>query len=248
MLAGTSKVISSADCWQPLLDELALQKSFIDQFSVAWVNDYRSGGGHIYCGRGCRACCSLTVNCTLTEAVALAVTLDETQVAAIAAYVGRLKEELPVCTDLKGYLRMQRTVLGWCPLLDVDGACSAYGQRPLSCRALHSTKESHWCGVDFAGLSSAEKEDYVDSLDRSVAAFPLHYVASIQETGSDLEGRGLSLLQQTFGFSLYGNMPVLVHLVRHHGLAEAAVMSRSATEMCVVSAGLNHPFLLTYSP
>jgi Fe-S-cluster containining protein len=178
----------------------------------------------------------------------LAGTLDEKQTVAIAAYVERLKAELPDCVDLKAYLAMQRTVMGWCPLLDADGACSAYGGRPLSCRSLLSTKESHWCGVDFACLSSDEKHAYVESLDRSVAAIPLHYVASVQETGSELERRALALMEQTFGFSLYGNMPVLVHLVMEHTLADAVVSGRSATDNCTVAAGLNHPFLLTFSP
>lgn len=233
--------------WQPLLEELNLQYSFMDQFSAAWVSDYRSGGGEIYCGRGCSRCCSLAVNCTLTEAVRLASSLDQQQANVVGEYVERLKGEAAGCGDLKSYLSMQRTVMGACPLLDNANACSVYGTRPLSCRALHSTKESHWCGVDFSGMNSDEKREYVESLDRSVVAFPLHYVASLQETGSELEGRCLAVMEKSFGFSLYGSMPVLVHLVRDHGLVELVGSGRMAVEAYVAERGLDHPYLLTFS-
>lgn len=248
MFSVFTKSVSCNETWHSLLDELNLQQSFMDQFGAAWVADYRSAGGQIYCERGCRECCSLTVNCTVTEALILAQTLSDQQLKAVDGYVAKLKVEMVHCSDLKEYLRMQRTVLGWCPILDQDGACGAYGSRPIACRALLSTKENRWCGVDFAGLSSTEKENYLQSLDRLVTAFPLHYVASTRETGQDLEARALNLQEQSFGFSLYGCMPVLVHLVHNYGLADAIIAGREAVEECLASAGFMHPFLVTFSP
>jgi Fe-S-cluster containining protein len=239
-------MMTTPEPWNNLLDELAIQRECLDMMSAAWVADYRSHGGSIFCGRGCRECCSLTVNCTLTEAVALAPLLNDSQAKAVAEYAVRLSGTITTVTDLKGYLRMQRRDMGWCPLLEVDGACGVYAQRPLSCRALLSTKESFYCGVDFADLTSEEKQAYVESLDRSVTDFPLHYVASTRETGGEMEARSLTLMRQKFGFSLYGNMPVLVYLVREKCLAEAVLLGRPAVEDVAMKAGLAHPFLVDF--
>jgi hypothetical protein len=109
-----------------------------------------------------------------------------------------------------------------------------------------STKESFYCGVDFAGLSGEQKQAYAESLDRNVTDFPLHYVASTRETGGEMEARALTLMRQQFGFSLYGTMPVLLYLVRERGMAEAAVNGRSAVETVAANAGFAHPFLLDF--
>ncbi len=232
--------------WTELLEELALQRQCLDMMNAGWIGDYSSRGGIIHCGRGCHSCCSLAVNCTLTEAVALAEALDEAQFAAVSAYVERLRELMGSVSGLKDYLQMQRREMGMCPLLADDGACSAYGSRPLSCRSLLSTKESYWCGVDFATVPAAEKERYIASLDRSVVAFPLHYVASAQETGREFETRQLTHMQELFGFSCYGCMPVLVTLVHRHGLAEATSLEQA--EHLVEAAGFASPLLVSWLP
>lgn len=233
--------------WNNLLEELAVKRECLDMMAAAWTGDYRSHGGTIFCGRGCRECCSLTVNCTLTEAIFLAQTLNDRQAEAVADYAVRLGGMVTPAMALKEYLRLQRRDMGWCPLLEDDGVCGAYAARPLSCRALLSTKESFFCGVDFAGLTSEEKQAYVESLDRSVTDFPLHYVASTRETGAELEARALTLMRQRFGFSVYGAMPVLVHLVRTHGLAEAVEAGRETAEAGAKHAGLAHPFLVEFA-
>lgn len=236
--------MTTPEPWNNLLEELAVKRECLDMMSAAWVADYRAHGGSIFCGRGCRECCSLAVNCTLTEAVALAQVLSDAQAGAVAAYAVRLGEMVAPMTDLKEYLRMQRRDMGWCPFLAEDGACGVYAARPLSCRALLSTKESYYCGVDFSDLTSEQKQEYALSLDRSVTDFPLHYIASTRETGGEMETRALKLMQKQFGFALYGTMPVLVYLVREKGLAEAAVLGRDAAEAVAVKAELAHPFLV----
>lgn len=238
--------MSQSGRWTVLLEELAFQRQCLDMMNAAWIGDYSSGGGVIHCIRGCHACCSLAVNCTLTEAVALAGVLDGAQLAAVGAYAARLREMTAKVSDLKRYLQMQRREMGMCPLLAADGACGVYGSRPLACRSLLSTKESYWCGVDFATLPAAEKEQYLASLDRSVTAFPLHYVASAQETGKAFEARQLAHMQELFGFSCYGCMPVLVSLVHEHALHQAA--SRDQAESLVEAAGFASPLLVTMLP
>ncbi|HEY4745176.1 MAG TPA: YkgJ family cysteine cluster protein [Desulfuromonadaceae bacterium] len=232
--------------WTELLEEVALQRQCLDMMNGGWIGEYSARGGVIYCARGCHGCCSLTVNCTLTEAVALAEVLDEAQLAAVHAYAGRLRELAATVGDMKGYLQMQRRDMGMCPLLAHDGACGVYGSRPLTCRSLLSTKERYWCAVDFATIPPDEKAQYIASLDRSVAAFPLHYVASAQETGRELETRQLAHMQELFGFSCYGCMPVLVALVHGHGLAAAA--TREQAERLVSGAGFANPLLVSMLP
>ena len=227
--------------WNELREELAHQQAFMEMFTAAWCSDYRRAGGIIHCGRGCSGCCSLAVSCTLTEAVAIAESLSECQAAAVTAHALELRDRMTGIDSLKDYLRMHRREMGGCPLLDADGACGIYPVRPLSCRALISTRENHWCTVDFSELSSEEKRDFVESLDRSVVAFPLHYVASTRDTGQELEGRCLSLMQETFGYSLYGNLPVLLHLVSEHGLGSAYSGAEAAA--ILQSSGFDHPLL-----
>lgn len=239
--------MNMTELWRQLFDELNTQQQCMDMLTTAWIADYRAHGSSIFCGRGCAQCCTLAVNCTLTEAALLAPLLNDTQAAAVRDYAVHLGEVATTATDLKDYLRKQRSVMGSCPLLDADGGCGVYAARPLACRALLSTRESFFCGVDFADLSSAQKQEYIDSLDRSAVDFPLHYVASTRETAREFETRGLTVMRQQFGFSLYGAMPVLLHLVRDHKLAEAARNGREAAEAVAAHAGLVHPFTLEFS-
>lgn len=232
--------------WTKLLEELALQRQCLDMMNAGWIGEFSSRGGIIHCTRGCHNCCSLAVNCTLTEAIALAEVLNDDQLAAVNAYAGRLRELAGTAGDLKEYLRMQRQEMGMCPLLDDRGSCGVYAARPLSCRSLLSTRESYWCGVEFTAIPAAEKEQYIASLDRSVTAFPLHYAASPQETGRDFESRQLAHMQEQFGFSCYGCMPVLVSLVHKHALAGAE--SKAQAESLASAAGFSTPLLVSWLP
>lgn len=237
--------MSQSKGWTELLEELSLQQQCLDMMNAAWLADYSSRGGVIQCARGCNCCCSLAVNCTLTEAVALAGILDEMQLAAVSAYAGRLKERMGSVDDLKEYLQMQRRDLGLCPLLDTDGSCGVYDSRPLSCRSLLSTKESYWCDVDFSTLPAEEKERYRASLDLSVTEFPLHYVASARETGQEFETRQLTHMQKLLSFSCYGCMPVLVTLVHTYALSEAGTLKQA--EEVVRAAGFSSPLLVLFT-
>jgi Fe-S-cluster containining protein len=234
----------SEDHWQELTRDLATQQTFMDMFTRSWIDSYQEQGGRIYCAKGCSACCTLTVNCTLAEAVAIAGVLSEAQAERVSQYVARLIDKVEHLTDLKEYLRVHRRDMGGCPLLDEAGACGVYATRPFSCRALLSTRESYWCGADFSSLSDDEKKEFIEGLDLGVTAFPMHYVASTQEAGQDLEKGGEKRMKERFGFSLYGNMPVLVDLVRNHGLADACSSGHEAALRIIEATGTGHPLLL----
>ena len=230
--------------WGKLHAELVNQRQCLDMLNSAWITEYRSKGGVIYCRRGCDSCCTLAVNCTLTEAVSLAKSLSAEQLDVVSSYALRLRDLLGDSVDMKQYLRMQRNDMGFCPLLAADGSCTAYEARPLSCRSLLSTKESRWCGIDFATLTEEEKRSFITSLDPAETAFPLHYARVPQETGMELESRQLTLMKQALGYGCYGCMPVLVHLVHRHGICEAP--SKAASETTASEAGFNNPLLVSW--
>jgi len=234
----------TAHLWEKLTGELEMQQQFMEMLSRSLTTDYRSRGGDIFCARGCSGCCTLVVNCTLTEAILVAAGLDEGRSARVDAYVARLQRLLDGAGDLKSYLRIHRLSSGGCPLLEEDGSCGIYPSRPLSCRALLSTRESRWCSADFASLSPVEKEAFVESLDREAVAFPMHYLAASRDAGAGLENRLFIRMAETFGFPVYGNMPVLVHLVKRYDLARVVAAGRGAMEELLARVGLDNPLLL----
>lgn len=226
-----------------LLAKLAGQRQFLELLTGSLTAAYGSSGGIIHCARGCSGCCSLVVNCTLVEAIAIALVLDEERALLVDAHVERLKGLLAGVSDLKGYLRSHRQQAGACPLLEGDGSCGIYADRPISCRALLSTREKRWCVTDFALLSPEEKRMFMESLDKE-AAFPTHYLASTRDAGAELEN-GLALaMAAACGFSIYGNMPVLVHLATRHDLAGAISQGRTGVAKLLEETGLDNPLLL----
>jgi Fe-S-cluster containining protein len=227
--------------------QVELQQRFagFDTIIRAWIHDYTHSGGQVHCGRGCRGCCSLAVNATFPEASFLAGIVTEPQAARVAEHVARLRAHLPECGDLKSFLRLHRRTIGFCPLLNDDGSCGVYERRPFSCRSLLATRESRWCSIDFGELTTEEKAAFVESLDRSVVAFPMHYAAMPQELGQEMEDRIAVEMVESCGFSLYGNLTVLIHLERNHGLSEAVAQGIGVTTELLARTGLDHPFLVT---
>ena len=230
--------------WQHLINSAGEQQALFDREIQAWIGSYTRGGGTIFCGKGCGNCCTLAVNCTFPEALRIARSLTTLQAERVRDHTARLMARMHGVADLKSYLRMHRQEIGSCPFLDDGGICGIYDERPFSCRALLSTKESRWCGLDFAGLSSEEKRDFVESLDRKVASFPLHYVAETQDRGQSLETGVAEEMFKRFGFSLYGDLPYLVHLEREHQLSRIIPQGYEVTLSFLDQNGLLNPFLV----
>lgn len=202
------------------------------------------GGGKIHCRRGCANCCRLAVEATLPEALAAAQALSGSQAAALADHVERLRENLRGAADLRGYLRSYREKMRGCPFLEGDGACGIYDVRPLACRALLSTRNPEWCGVDLSALHPLEKQAFLSGLDPAVVAFPTHYAAAPQEAGRELEEAAAIETVRRWGFSLSGNFPFLVWLARERGLAEAGARGREGVAELLQREGDGLSFLL----
>lgn len=218
-----------------MLAELASQHDLMDMLAGSVTADYLSKGGAVHCSKGCSSCCTLAVNCTFAEALLISESLNETQSLSVEHYVNLLREKVPLAADLKGYLRMHRKEMGGCPFLE-DGACGVYRVRPVSCRALLSTMESSWCGADFSELSTAEKQLFMESLDRTVTAFPMHYIAATKEVGTEMERLSTARMSGLLGFSISGNMPVLVHLIKQHGIKDALAAGHERVDALIRSA------------
>ena len=223
------------------------QHAQFDRFASAWLASYLESGKALYCREGCAGCCNLAVHGTWPEAAAVAGRLSEQQVTCLTGYINRLKRALPGLTDLKSYLRSHRQALGPCPFLDESGACSIYPLRPLSCRALLSTRPSAWCTVDFSELAPWDKQAYESSLDRQVVAWSSHYVAATQDLGRKLEETLLLKMQQERGWSLSGNFPLMIWLELNCQLSERDNMD--SKELCEILAAreVDSSLLLTIS-
>jgi Fe-S-cluster containining protein len=235
--------MSSIARWEKILAEVERLQRFMDMLCASAAADYTSQGGAVFCGKGCSCCCNLAVNCTAAEALLIARALDEEQQEKLEIYIENLKKRVVEAADLKGYLRLHRKELRGCPFL-VDGSCGVYSVRPFSCRALLSTKESHWCAADFSEVTSTEKMAFIESLDRAAVAFPMHYLASTQDTGQKLEAQSSLQMATEFGFSLYGSMPVLVYLFTKDILGDSFGNGADTVLAVAAHAGLDNPFLL----
>lgn len=230
--------------WLELKEDLRRRQQDFDGRIARRLAEYEGRGGRIFCGRGCRACCTLTVDCGFGEALLVVEALSDAQGLVLDGYVARLRELLPTVTDFKSYLRMQRQELGECPFLDREGACAFYEARPFACRALFSTRPADWCGVDFGELPAIEKQLFMASLDRAVVDFPTHYLAEPRDLAREVEGAGLLAMERAFGFSLAGNLPYLVWLEKQYGLSQKCAEGYAAVTALLEAEGLNLPFVL----
>lgn len=229
--------------WEQLLASLSDHRRQLDRQVV----QLRAAEhvGTIYCKEGCGNCCSLAVNCSFPEAVAIAMALDDVQRKQLDTKLPLLRQVSTQAEDLKQFLRLFRQQLGGCPFLDADTACcTTYSLRPLSCRALLSSRNSNWCAVDFADLHPLEKQAFVSSLDPELVAFPTHYLAASQELGIELETELLVDMRDCFGVSLSGNLIYQVWLEAEYRLSEVMTEGFEATLAFLLERELDLPFLL----
>ena len=218
-----------------------------DRFVGAWLASHLESGKVIYCREGCAGCCNLAVHGTWLEAAAAADILSGPQAISLDAYIDRLKIALPKLAGLKDYLKYHRQALGPCPFLNERGSCSIYAVRPLSCRALLSTRPAAWCTVDFSEMDPWDKQAYENGLDRQVVAWPLHYVAVTQQLGRALEETLQATMQQEKGWSLSGNFPLMVWLELNCKLNGRDNMSALELRSILAARQVDSSLLLTIS-
>lgn len=229
--------------WQPLLELATGRQAQMDRQVDAWCSGYRLSGGTVHCAAGCSGCCTLSVNCTFPETLAITKALRAEQRKEVAICANDLLAAATCSANLKAYLRSKRTY-GACPLLNCNGFCSIYPSRPLACRSLISTRESRWCTADFGTLTSAEKQAFMADLDRRVVDFPLHYAAFPREVGQEGEQAILGQMCAEFGFAVAGELPYLIWLEAEHNLSLSICNGHDATKTYLEERNLLHPFLV----
>jgi Fe-S-cluster containining protein len=220
------------------------QHQQFDRFARQWLADYHTTGRTIYCQAGCSGCCSLVVHTTFPEAMRIAQQLTTDQERQLALYLERLRRAVPHLSSMKSYLRSHRSQLGACPLLDSAGRCTVYPERPLSCRALLSTRPSAWCVADLSRLDPWDKRAYQAGLDRQVVTWPTHFVAATRDLAEELERQILETMRAETGWSLWGNLAVLIGLARAFLLEAGATMTAGDILERINHLGLNVPWLL----
>ncbi|GAM10122.1 hypothetical protein OR1_02410 [Geobacter sp. OR-1] len=225
-------------------EEVRRLRAHSDSTTAAWINGYTLLGGRVFCSDNCSNCCSLVVNCTWPESLYIAEKVQYNCTGKLQPHLEKLQEIIIAATDYKSFLKMHRQQAGPCPFLS-EGSCSIYPDRPFSCRALLSSKDSFWCGADFGEMTSAEKQAFIASLDAEVVAFPTHYVAATGEIGQGLEARIADMMVQHLGFSIYGNLALMVLLNKEHDFAAHVLHGYDAVIDFLDRRGLNHPYLVS---
>lgn len=214
-----------------------------DEFTRVWLGLLNGKTATIHCGKGCSGCCSLAVHTSFPEAATVGATLTIPQQQRLSGYIERLIAKQPELTDMKSYLRRHREEIGPCPFLDNEGSCGVYAVRPLTCRALLSTRPAEWCSVDFTALDEWDRQAYEAGLNRQIVAWPTHYVAATQEMARQRESDLLVSMQQKCGWSLAGNFPLLAWLAHPERLGRSGITVQQADDLLGVFK-INHLPLL----
>ncbi|MBD1400832.1 YkgJ family cysteine cluster protein [Pelovirga terrestris] len=222
---------------------VAARQQLDDAIAELWQS-WREQERDLYCRAGCGNCCTLAVNCSYPEAVMLAAGLSVEQ-------RQQINERLPVvaqlCTtaaDLKEFLHSYRQQGGGCPLLDPQQNCSSYHQRPLSCRALLSTRPPAWCGVDFSALHPHEKQAFLSSLDQNLVAFPSHYLARPLDLAAELEKNLRNEFAHEYGVNISGNLIWLLGLELNSQVGERLAKKEEGLVEWLLEQQERYPYLL----
>jgi Fe-S-cluster containining protein len=228
------------------LAELAGQRQIeLDEAIAAWRQG-QGAGVRLWCGPGCGNCCTLTVNATLAEAMAIAAILDEPRQQCLAKAVGRIVVHARQSSAARAFLAGYKQAVGPCPFLDEGNQCAIYAARPLACRALLATRPADWCGVNLAELPGYERDAFLASLDRKLVAFPTHYAVIPQELAADCERGLIFAMLRLIGFGVTGNLPLLVWLCGQAGFGDALAGGPAAFSTFLADHRGNLPFLIQF--
>jgi hypothetical protein len=228
------------------LAELARQRQEeLDAAIAAWRQE-AGAGVHLWCRPGCGNCCTLAVNTTLPEALAIACSLPHPVREKLAATATRIIAHVRQCADGRDFLAGYRQAVGPCPFLEKTDNCAIYVTRPLACRALLATRPPDWCGVNLAGLPAYERDAFLGSLDHTVVAYPTHYAAAPQALATAIERGLLFSMLQLNGFAVSGNLPLLVWLCAEEAFPAVLTDGIATLRAFLASHDANRPFLVQF--
>ena len=230
---GNSQQRQVSSAWQQL-----------DQAILTLRQEHRQQGRFLYCRKGCGNCCTLAVNCSYPEAISLAAGLAPQQRTQVLDRLPLLEQLCRAATDMKTFLQSYRDQAGGCPFLDSKERCSCYSVRPLSCRALLSTRPKAWCGVDFSTLHPLEKKAFLSSLNADIVAFPSHYLARPLDLAAQLEKALDDEFAAQFGVKINGNMIWLLGLELKSQIGERLERQERGVVEWLLEQQERYPYLL----
>jgi Fe-S-cluster containining protein len=227
-----------------ILTVLARQRQAeLDAAIAAW-HQAEGARTRLWCGPGCGNCCTLAVNATLPEALAIAAALSAGVREQLADFVARLRTHAGGAADARAFLAGYRQSVGACPFLDATQNCGIYAVRPLACRALLATRPPDWCGVNLAELPELERQAFLAGLDRTVVAFPTHYAAAPQQLAAAGERTLLLATVRHLGCAVSGNLPLIVWLCGRADFGAALDSGAVALPPLLTRLGVDRPFLM----
>lgn len=227
-----------------VLRQVTASRQELDENIAAWWQQHEQTGPALYCAQGCANCCTLAVNCSFPEAIALATTLSQPQASQVLGRLALLEQLCLEAADLKEFLQLHRSRSGGCPFLDAEDNCSCYIERPLSCRALISTRPAAWCGLDFSTLHPLEKKAFLSSLDDQIVAYPSHYLARPLELATRLEKTLDEALAAHYGVKINGNLIWLIGLELKEKLSERLELKDSGIIDRLLELQQKYPYLI----
>lgn len=242
----TSSPSPQADLLRPLTQAYARY----ERQSGAWLQAYRARGGQVYCGSGCFACCNMPIRVSLLEACLTATALDDDQAAAVEAHARKAIRNARTARDDEEYVQRHRLEVGYCPLLNAQGACSEYEVRPTRCRDTFSAFPAHYCEAGtWERMTRRERAEYR----REVARTPgtdgeWHFIAPLEHLSEPVWQVAARTMRDAWHLEVWGDFWVLTTLARdpafmaHVERGDAHGARRAATRL-----NLSHPLLLECS-
>ena len=233
--------------WKALKSQLTNQREQLDGQIEKTLLQLQSSQYKIYCQAGCGNCCTLAVHCSFPEAYTIAATLSDQQKTALKDKITALLRISRESENLKQFLQSFRSDIKGCAFLDPKSSnCSIYQNRPLSCRALLSTRPDSWCGVDFSQLHPLEKQAFLSSLDPEVVNFPTHYLAQPQKLATELEAELTMNMYDQLTIGLTGNLLFLVWLELEEQLSQMIINDPQQATNLLADTLKEHPFLIQF--
>ncbi|HNC44526.1 MAG TPA: YkgJ family cysteine cluster protein [Acidobacteriota bacterium] len=219
-----------------------------DRQSKIWLESVLESGDlpTNYCGQGCFHCCEFPVQATLLEAQHLAAGLPESIWPVIARRVEHLQRLAGEARDLSDFDEQVRHRLGTCALLDEARKCLAYSRRPLGCRKTYSTLPGDYCArTAQEQMTPQEWHQYQHWISVNPLTGQLdHYIEPLNDFGSELSEKILEAMERELGFSVEGELTVLLWLTRSAEVMEGFWNGdRSRLQSVLDQLGLAHPFL-----
>lgn len=203
-----------------------------DTATMNWISSYPRG---VSCSRGCSICCDMYVGAFSSEALVIANSISDEQYQKVLEHTNKVIDyareyaEQNFAIFISGY----RLAVGFCPLLDSDGACSIYSIRPGSCRYTYSNMLPKYCQAGYwRTVTILERDEYLAKIDpKTNAGGYTPHLAPIKQIYDKVYDEHLRSLKPYSSVILVGNMHYLIYLSRKPEYLELLSSAKNWKEM-----------------